>query len=176
MPITFILGILAYYFYSYMKSKSLNIVHKIIFCILIVVSALFLHSNLADRLVWNISLGTWSIFRPIIYGIPAFVILISLMFIIKNDSNKLVKALSYVGDISYSLYLWHIVVQSTIVTFFEKVGYVITTPSTYRFMILTASVSLIVAHYSYKYLEKPISGYLRVKFLADKKKKATKAV
>lgn len=169
MPFAFVLGIGGYYLYKLLNGKVTKIYQKILFGALIVLSALWLHSNYADKLVWDIEAGHWSLLRPVVYGVPMLVILLSLLMIVKTDDSKPVKALVYIGDISYSLYLWHIVVQSLLVIFFEKTGYVITPPSTFRFMVLTASVSLFVAHLSYKYLEKPLGDFLKQKLVPPRK-------
>ena len=169
MPLAFVLGIVAYPLYKVFNDKLNKVYHKVICGILIVLSVLAVHSDFVDRLVWNVSANTWSLKRPIVYGIPALVIFLSLSVIVKKDASKPVHALVQVGNMSYSLYLWHIVVQSLIVIFFEKAGYVISLPSTFRFMVLTATVSLLTAHFSYKYIEKPLGDFLKLKLIPQKK-------
>ena len=96
--------------------------------------------------------------------------MMSVMYLIRDGSGAVTGKLARLGDTSYSLYLWHIVVQSLIVIFFEKVGYTVTPPSTLRFMALTLTASLVVAYYSYKYVEKPMTDWLRGKLPRGKKR------
>ncbi len=170
-----ILGILAYYCWGYLRTKPLNGLHKALLGSLITVSALFVHSHLADRLMWDMERGTWSILRAAVCGIPAFLIFMSVLLLVRRDRSKPVKVLAYVGNISYSLYLWHIVVQTVLVGIFGRLGYVIVPPSTVPFMLLNLTLSLIAAHFSYKYLEQPVSRYLK-DWLINRKSAAVSAV
>lgn len=164
-----ILGILAYYCYGHLWTKELGRGRKVLLGAVILACALFLHSEYSDSLLWEPTLGTWSVRRVAVCGIPAFLIFLSVLLLVREGSHPAVRALSYVGNISYSLYLWHIVIQELIVKLLGKLGYHITTPSTFRFMLLNLSVSLAAASLSYKYLEQPISSYLRGRLLGRKK-------
>lgn len=120
------------------------------------------------------AIGATSSLRPLVCGGTAFIIFLSATLLIRSDRSKPVKVLAHVGNISYSLYLWHIVVQTVLVAVLARFGYVIVPPSTVSFMLLNLTLSLIVAHVSYQYLERPISGYLRGKLIS--KKSAASAV
>lgn len=160
------LGILAFYCYGYLRTKELHTVHKVFLVVLTGLSAVFVHSNFADSLIWDPRRGTWSLIRPVLWGVPVFIIFMSVMLLVRSDSNRLVKPLIYVGNISYSLYLWHIVVQEILVNLLEKIGHPVTLPGPFRFFLLTYTVSLLVASCSYRWIEQPIS-----KFLKDRLKK-----
>ena len=172
MPLAFVMGIVAYYLRRVPERIPRKPVYMIPAFLLVPLSLWFVNSRIAGRILWDSAANAWSLWRPFVYGVPALVTLFAVTYLVRDGSGPLTRPLAYLGDMSYSLYLWHIVVQSMIVIFFEKVGYNVTPPSTLRFMALTLTASLAVAHFSYKYLEKPLTNLLRGKLLRQKKRTA----
>lgn len=156
-----ITGILAFYCYGYLRTRELRPVHKAVLAACVALSAVFVHSNFADGLIWDPHRGTWALIRPLLWGVPAFLIFMSLMLLIRSDANPLVKPLVHIGNISYSLYLWHIVVQEVLVNLLGKLGHPVALPASFLFFLLTYTVSLTVAACSYRFIEQPISKFLR---------------
>ncbi|MBR3991593.1 MAG: acyltransferase [Clostridia bacterium] len=170
MPLAFVMGIAVYYLRRVPERIPRKPGHMISAALLVILSLWFVNGRLAGRLLWDGPANAWSLWRPLVYGIPALVVMMSVMYLIRDGSGAVTGKLARLGDMSYSLYLWHIVVQSLIVIFFEKVGYTVTPPSTLRFMALTLTASLVVAYYSYKYVEKPMTDWLRGKLPRGKKR------
>lgn len=73
-------------------------------------------------------------------------------------------SLSYLGDISFSLYLWHPLVQETLPKLFVRLERGDLT-SGFSMLILTTVASILVAALSHRFLEVGASNYVRNKLL-----------
>lgn len=94
--------------------------------------------------------------RSVLFIFPLVASLI--LFEIKNNNIKEIKWISFLGDISYSLYLCHLVV----VLFYNSFGgsFFAASNGFSRFFILVAT-SIFISYLSYKYIEKPSSSICR---------------
>jgi peptidoglycan/LPS O-acetylase OafA/YrhL len=65
------------------------------------------------------------------------------------------KWLSHLGKISYGIYMWHTVVIALLLTTIEFTGFSFIDPH-YILLVLSPVITIVVAHYSYVFMERPI--------------------
>ncbi|WP_253271145.1 acyltransferase [Sporosarcina sp. D27] len=81
----------------------------------------------------------------------------------------------YLGNISYSLYLWHTFVMFILKVFMHKINDFLEPSPSILFMIffgLSISISMMVSHLSYNLIEKRFTNYLKHRINEKKKLKA----
>ena len=94
--------------------------------------------------------------RPLLWGLPSALMLLGAIEISKRGSGH-ANVFSYVGDISYSVYMWHWLVATIVYRNFPvKIDTVL------EFMLyicITLSFVIVVSHFSFKWLEKPSNAF-----------------
>ncbi|MGG1555749.1 acyltransferase family protein, partial [Paenibacillus ferrarius] len=81
------------------------------------------------------------------------------------------RIMRYLGEISYSLYMWHTVVMFPLKKVMQQISIYVQNAS-WTFLIyavLCTGLSLVVSHLSYKYIEKRLTGYVRQLWFGKKK-------
>ena len=142
MMLIFIIGMLMYDFiknYGELISNKINCT-----LILLLSSTLFIYCYLTGFNSWH------GVDRAVVFIAPLIISLI--LFEIKNKNKKNIKWISFLGDISYSLYLCHLIV----VLFYNNFGgsFFSASSGLSRFFILVTT-SIFISYFSYKYIEKP---------------------
>lgn len=96
-----------------------------------------------------------------------FPISIISLIILEIRFSKFCRKLAWIGDISYSSYLWHFPLQLICQTIVFTMGYnnkIYTSPlSIFTFLALTTFVSVL----SYKWIEKPLQNFIRKYFISS---------
>lgn len=98
------------------------------------------------------------------FGLPAFLIVLSLLSF--EYENKLFKngILKKIGDSSFSLYLSHYFVLVLITKVWIIVEISSSCFTNILFVLISTFISLLVGYFSYQYVERPITKYLNKKF------------
>lgn len=116
----------------------------------------------------------------IVYTVVIYPLIILLALNIKHLNMLLsIKPLTYLGDISYSIYLWHFPMQLLIVSL-DKIFILNINYSSRVFFLGFACVTIAISALSYELFEKPFSKYLRLRLLnnhtgnAELKKEVTR--
>jgi peptidoglycan/LPS O-acetylase OafA/YrhL len=149
------LGIIVYQIYNALKKYRMSIILtralKLILYFLCVIIALFI---LAYK---NTNLKIADIYIEIIASVT-----ILLGALLKNQCRLFcAKWQSWLGDVSYSVYVYHWIVIWFVWTWVIKENYGVSETIIGGFLTLT--VTLIVSHYSHKYIEKPAYKWFRKK-------------
>ena len=143
---------------SYVLLKNIKINQKnkiLILCLMIFASSYFLFNFNQNSIINKII--SLTIFFPSI---------INLLYLINNYSPKIGEKLSFVGDISYSIYLIHFPLILITLFVFNSFNLKIDFNSTmvfYTYLFIT----LIISFFSYKFIEIPIKNMLRKKYLKN---------
>lgn len=106
-----------------------------------------------------ISLEGWAtkptyFFIPFIFSPPA--VILAATIDINKYFHSSVQSLRWIGDATYSIYLWHFPVQVLSLTFLNYYGVdrtIFTTPAALIVWILGM---LLIAHLSFRFIEKPL--------------------
>ena len=183
IPLEFILGVIAFEIikYAYVrKSKNTKygkIIRDIVCVILSAASIWFMTSYPAMKIIYLS--GDWEHTRPAVLGIPAMILVCSFCIFMKN--KKTPKILIFLGNISFSCYLWNIFVSAFAKLFLIKLNLVAADRDFYlmnapNFILMAAIVltSIAVSWVSYKFIEVKLSSWIRGLVLKEKKEKIEK--
>ena len=87
----------------------------------------------------------------------SFGLLLMAIISLKQKNHLIGKLLKYLGKISYGIYLWHIIVLSTVL---DRMPWL----AGYKLMLIVTGITLILSIMSYHLMEKPMiaSGHLKV--------------
>jgi len=111
-----------------------------------------------------------SINRIIIYGIPSILLIYSMLNLenlFTNANRKIVSFLTNIGDESYATYLSHFYVVEGV----RRILYLkfnLLNPYSIFGATLIVILALIVGHFLYVFIDKPISTYCKRKFSTTK--------
>lgn len=154
--ISFFMGCLMYEFHKLINiSKHRNI-------ILIILSVVLATVVSVGSIFGNKAFGDAYL---AVYAILIFPLVVILSLNIKIINKLLViRPLSYLGEISYSIYLWHFPVQLLIKTFNDTLFLNIDFSSKKVFLGY-ALITLLISILSFHFLERPTQKYLRSKLL-----------
>ncbi len=131
--------------------------------------AIFIFSSLIGVLVYKAGyvwiFGHWDRVMPLL--VYPLMILAALNVFFLNKFFSL-KPFTYIGDLSYSIYLIHFPVQIMMVTFLPMAGLV---PNYYRWtgMLTFILITTTLAALSYHLVEQPLQNLIRRKFLTAEK-------
>jgi peptidoglycan/LPS O-acetylase OafA/YrhL len=156
----FIYGILLYYMHKqYCKYEQK--INKRVKIILLIVLAVLSYMILIFDDIYGLQITNN---RNISCGIPALMLVLSLLFLENNIKyNTFIKWIIKLGEASYAMYLFHY----HIITFFSRIGFPKIFGNNTSFMlelIKIISVMCITAVFSiiiYEFIDKPIQAYLR---------------
>ena len=108
--------------------------------------------------------GQWDRVMPILVYPLMIISALNVFFLNRFFS---LKPLTYMGDLSYSIYLLHFPVQLMMVTFLPMIGLVPDYGSWTGLAVFMVTTTAL-ASLSYHGVEKPLQNYLRIKFLTVK--------
>ncbi|PKL16798.1 MAG: hypothetical protein CVV49_14455 [Spirochaetae bacterium HGW-Spirochaetae-5] len=161
MLVGFFIGCLAFVLNNHilkMSSRSKNILFGTILLFTIIIGLMIYKTGFTKIF------GQWDRVMPIL--VYPLLIISSLNILFLNWIFSL-KPLTYMGDLSYSIYLIHFPVQLMMVTFLPMIGLVPDYSSwTGLAIFMVSTISL--ASLSYHTVEKPMQNYIRKKFLTAK--------
>lgn len=100
----------------------------------------------------------------ICWGIPAAVLIYEVIVLEIRQQWIMPRVLQYLGNASFSIYLWHFVVFTAVAEIFARLGWVSVASST-ALTALMIAIALGVALLSYHLLEKPLLKLLGLRFL-----------
>ncbi|KAA6432738.1 acyltransferase [Dyadobacter flavalbus] len=109
--------------------------------------------------IWQYLSGFFAGHGPDEWGFSMAVLFTALLFYSRNKAKAYPYWLVYLGEISFSIYLWHLPVYETIKYCFGKLAYPAYS-SGITALLLSVSATLFVSHLSYKYLEQKSHLYL----------------
>lgn len=107
--------------------------------------------------------GHWDRVMPLL--VYPLMILSALNVLYLNKFFSL-KPLTYLGDLSYSIYLIHFPVQLMMVTFLPMTG-LVPDYNSWKGLAVFVSITIAVAAISYHLIEKPMQNLIRKKFLTE---------
>jgi len=110
-------------------------------------------------------LNSWPLLYTIIIYPLAIILILNVNIFYRIFSIKL---LAYLGDISYSIYLWHFPIQLIIKTL-DDLLFIHINFSSSQIFILFVLLTIFISILSYEFIEKPISKIIRKKFLTKTK-------
>jgi exopolysaccharide production protein ExoZ len=113
--------------------------------------------------VWQYLSGFYANHGPFNWGFGMGILFLGLIFHDARQKAWYPGWLVYFGDISFSIYLWHMPVAAAIVLLFKKLGYPLFSSGTPAFL-LTIAITLIASHISYRFVEGKIHAWLIKKF------------
>jgi len=111
---------------------------------------------------WKYLSGFYANHGPFNWGLGMAILFLALIFYTAGKSFTYPSWLVYLGDMSYSIYIWHIPVAATIPMFFNRLALPAFSYGTPAFL-LTISLTLIVSHLSHRLLEGKLHAYLMQK-------------
>ena len=150
----FIFGMFIAYTY---KKFHLSNTHAIL---LIIIGFIILHITSVYPYFY-FEMGDWV--RVLYFGLPSFLIVLGCLFC-KQIQNR---TLLYLGSASYSIYLTHTVLYQIWKKIIQVFAIQINIPQQLYFIILVFT-ALILGCMVYSFLEKPLTQYLRAKFILKK--------
>ena len=112
--------------------------------------------------VWQYLSGFYGGHGPFYWGLSMAFLFLALIFYNRGRSIKYPAWLVYLGDISFSVYVWHVPMAVFVTYFFELLSapmFAIGTPA----FFLTLCLTLIFSHISYQLLEKRLHAFLVAK-------------
>jgi exopolysaccharide production protein ExoZ len=104
------------------------------------------------------ALAPYSTVRPILYGIPAFLVVLGCLLIEKRNAVPLWKLPLFLGDASYSIYLWH----SLGISVLAKALHATALPAGAKVLLLFVGGTL-VGSAAYRFIEDPINKFLKAR-------------
>jgi len=178
LPLEFILGIIAFEITKYAhvrKSKNTKygkIIKNIVCVILSAASLWYMTSYPAMVIIYKS--GDWELMRPAVLGIPAMILVCSFCIFMKD--KKTPKFLLFLGNISFSCYLWHIFVVAFAKLLLQKMNllaadhdFYLMTASNFIFMVACVLLTIAVSWVSYKLIEVKLTSWIRRLVLREKK-------
>ncbi|HBV9945885.1 TPA: acyltransferase [Klebsiella aerogenes] len=101
------------------------------------------------------------------YGLTSFLLVLSVMQLERAGYAIKSRVLLYLGGVSYSVYLLHMNIKNIFIKLFKHSGLDL---SDYRLLLMFFSLSstLLLAHYSHKYIEVNFTKYLKNKWVVFK--------
>jgi peptidoglycan/LPS O-acetylase OafA/YrhL len=133
----FFFGCLIALFYSKYRVTPYSLLFLVLGIFLFILSAIYRHSNVN--------------YREIYFGLPAALIIYGLIEIKKHVPKLFV----YLGDASYTIYLFHYLVFGLIVKVFELLYFMKKIDNGFG-LIFTALLTLCICCLIYEWIEKPI--------------------
>ncbi len=109
--------------------------------------------------IWQYLSGFYGGHGPFYWGFFMALLFLSLIFYDLNESIKCPVWLIYLGNISFSLYLWHIPIRTLIVEFFKIFSFPVFSIETPAFL-LSIALAIIGSHISHQLLEIKLHDYL----------------
>jgi len=152
----FILGIVtAYCFLKAKKWRNYKVLNNILFFVTLGVILLILSTSLDDLL--QLEYGR--------YNFPFIPVLLAILIFLTPIAPKALaflelKFVSWIGVISYGIYIYHYPVLKVTKQLMEATSYNIQLNSM-LYWLISISVTLFAAHLSYAYIEKPIIGRVK---------------
>ncbi len=136
----------------------------------IIFSIIFIFSLLIGLMVYKAGyiqiFGQWDRVMPLI--VYPLLILAALNIFILNKFFSL-KPFTYLGDLSYSIYLIHFPVQLMMVTFLPMIGF-LPDYNSWTGLLTFMAITTALASISYHFAEKPLQELIRRKFLIERNK------
>ncbi|WP_252221729.1 MULTISPECIES: acyltransferase [unclassified Clostridium] len=153
--IGFFIGCFVYEFNNFINvSKYKN---KII----LLCTAILLGVTISSSIWGNVILGNWTVVYTVL--IYPLIILVALNVSVVNSILS-IRPISYLGDLSYSIYLWHFPVQLSINTI-DKIFNLNFNYSSKHMFFTFVFITIIVSILSYELIEKTVNKNLRKKLL-----------
>ena len=88
---------------------------------------------------------------------------------VENFLNDILKNLfNFLGQLTYSIYLWHVPVQISMILIIKKNEFLFNIVEKYNFLFLYILIVMLVSLLSFKYFESPFRKFLRNKFTNKK--------
>ncbi|GAA3403020.1 acyltransferase [Paenibacillus hodogayensis] len=107
--------------------------------------------------IGHYALGNW----PIVYTVVVFPLIVIMVLNLKFLTRILsLKPITYLGDISYSIYLWHFPVQLLIKTTDDILKLSLDYSSRVVYLSIVI-ITLVVSSLSHEFFEKPVLKFLR---------------
>jgi exopolysaccharide production protein ExoZ len=109
--------------------------------------------------VWQYLAGFYGGHGPLNWGFGMSLLCLAVIFYTSKNAIQYPRWLLHVGNMSYSIYLWHIPVAGLITYFFKKISM----PSFYvgtSAFFLAGTLTLLISHISYKILELKLHAFL----------------
>lgn len=104
---------------------------------------------------WQYLSGFYGGHGPFNWGLSMSALFMALVFYNRNSQIQCPSWLVYLGDMSFSVYLWHVPVSLFITNFFSYLSLPTFSTGTPAFF-LTITLTLVVSHLSYQLLEKKL--------------------
>ena len=80
--------------------------------------------------------------------------------------TRFLKPLRRLGDLSYSIFLWHVPIQIALILILEMFEIKMSIAYSYIFFLIFVSLTYFVGYFSFKYIEQPAQRYLRKKLIS----------
>jgi exopolysaccharide production protein ExoZ len=119
----------------------------------------------ATVFVWMLLLG-WGMHGPLVWGAPSAALLLAVVMLHKACPLRMPRTLVWLGDISFSLYLVHRIVQIALLHFMPELGLGRWIAPGGAYAFASIALSLILAAVSHRYLERGVSEWVRRWLLA----------
>jgi exopolysaccharide production protein ExoZ len=97
-------------------------------------------------------------------GIPAAIFIYGLVVLEIRQRWIMPRVLQYIGNASFSIYLWHVVVFNAVAEIFIRLGW-IGVVNSIALTALMVAIGLCIGLLSYKFLEEPLLRHLGQRFL-----------
>jgi peptidoglycan/LPS O-acetylase OafA/YrhL len=119
----------------------------------------------ATVFAWAVVLG-WGRHGPLSWGIPSALVLVGALVLHKSCALRVPRVLVWLGDISFSLYLWHRVVQIGLLVLMPRLGMARWIAAGGAYAFASTMLSLLVAAISHRYLERGLCEWLKRRLIA----------